>query len=395
MRAAASLALFLALSTVAQADPPALAFDRVVIDADFPGAYQVEVADVDGDGKLDIVALGGDVCAWYQNPTWKKRIITDASTAPAVITSATADIDGDGKAEIAIGHDFEMNQPRRGKLLLARQMDGIDDPWRLTPIADVPSIHRLRWGDLDGDGRLDLLVAPIFGPDSAPPTYDDPARLFAFTTIDPADASKWKRVDLASRRVIHAIGFQSSFPGVRGPALLAASNAGVTLVDPSAEVDSPRDRDLVPGAEGPAPRRGSSEIHVGRFRDGRAFLATVEPWHGSEVVVWPHDGSTFGPRVVLDDTLADGHALWVVDLDGDGQDEVVAGHRGKGRRVAAYRLDDATNTWRRTIIDPDMAAQDLRGGDLNGDGRPDVVAAGGATHNIILHANAVLQGVGD
>ena len=31
----------------------------MVIDANFPGAYQVEVADVNGDGKPDVIAVGG------------------------------------------------------------------------------------------------------------------------------------------------------------------------------------------------------------------------------------------------------------------------------------------------------------------------------------------------
>ena len=37
------------------------------------------------------------------------------------------------------------------------------------------------------------------------------------------------------------------------------------------------------------------------------------------------------------------------------------------------------------VIDSHIAAQDLRGGDLNGDGRPDVAAVGGATHNVVLY----------
>ena len=39
---------------------------------------------------------------------------------------------------------------------------------------------------------------------------------------------------------------------------------------------------------------------------------------------------------MIDDTLADGHALWVADVDGDGDDEVFAGHRGKDHRVSLY-----------------------------------------------------------
>src|SRR4051794_35191505 len=94
-------------------------FDRIVIDADFPGGYQVEVADVNGDRKPDIVALGGGTCAWYENPTWKKRIVTTPKQTPGIISSATKDLDGDGKAEIAIAYEFEMNEPKKGKLLLA------------------------------------------------------------------------------------------------------------------------------------------------------------------------------------------------------------------------------------------------------------------------------------
>src|SRR5277367_6684607 len=99
-------------------------FDRIVIDANFPGAYQVEVADVNGDRKPDIVAVGGSACAWYENPTWKKRIVTGSKETPGIISSATADIDGDGRAEIAIAYEFAMNRPTTGKLLLAMQGRG-------------------------------------------------------------------------------------------------------------------------------------------------------------------------------------------------------------------------------------------------------------------------------
>src|SRR4051794_27743405 len=153
--------------------------ERIVIDANFPGGYQVEVADVNGDGKPDIVGVGGGTCAWYENPSWKKRVVTTPKQTPGIISSATADLDGDGKAEIAIAYEFAMNEPTKGKLLLAIQGAKPDDPWPLEPIADVGSIHRLRWGDLDGDKRLDLVVAPIFGPKAKPPTYDQDRSVIA------------------------------------------------------------------------------------------------------------------------------------------------------------------------------------------------------------------------
>ena len=93
----------------------------------------------------------------------------------------------------------------------------------------------------------------------------------------------------------------------------------------------------------------------------------------------------FGPRTVIDDTLAEGHALWVADVDGDGDDEVFAGHRGKDHCVSIYDFKREAGTWSRTILDRGVAAQDLRGGDIDGDGRPDVVAVGGSTHNVVWY----------
>jgi hypothetical protein len=369
-------------------------FDRHVIDANLPGGYQVEVADVNGDKKPDIVALGGSTCAWYENPTWKKRIVSSGRQTPGIISSATADLDGDGKAEIAIAYDFAMNEPARGKLLLAVQGPRVDDAWKLVPIADVGSIHRLRWGDVDGDTKLDLVVAPIFGRRARPPAYDGKALVVAFQPDADSDPKTgvWRRQSVIEQPVIHAIEVRS-LPATGGrSAVLTADNEGVSLIGEGVTTDGASftltTRKLVAGAEGKPPKRGCSEIHLGKFGDGRHFLATIEPWHGTEVVIWPEEKAEsmkFGMRTVLDSTLADGHALWVADVDGDGDDEVFAGHRGKDHRVSMYDFDRTAKTWKRMVLDREIAAQDLRGGDLDGDGTPDIVAIGGSTHNVVWY----------
>ena len=373
--------------------PTAYCQERV-IDDNFPGAYQVEVADVNGDKRSDVIVVGGNTCAWYENPTWKKRIVSTGKQTPGIISSATADLDGDGKAEIAIAYEFEMNRPTIGKLLMASQGKGSDDPWTLTPIAEVNSIHRLRWGDVDGDGRLDLVVAPIFGRDARPPDYADPAKLQVFSNRDDPEHKKWTSTVVGTRQVIHAIELMRG--GDDGSSrILTASNEGVDLFRVKRGASSPLS--MTAGAPGRSPKRGSSEVHLGRLGDGRRFLATIEPWHGSEVVICladdsPKDGGIddskpfrFGPRTVIDDTLADGHALWVADVDADGDDEVFAGHRGKDHRVSMYDFDRTGKSWNRTVLDRGVAAQDLRGGDIDGDGTPDVVAVGGSTHNVVWY----------
>jgi hypothetical protein len=365
---------------------------RIVIDANFPGAYQVEVADVNGDKRPDVIAVGGSTCAWYENPTWKKRIVTGPKETPGIISSATADIDGDGKAEIAIAYEFEMNSPTKGKLLMAAQGRSLGDTWTIRPIAEIGSIHRLRWGELDGQNGLELIIAPLFGPEAKPPAYQQAAATILRYPIHRQTSGTQPTLEkVSSRFVLHAIEV-IDVTGDGRPDILTADNEGVELISyepgSAGRGDSSwRKTVLLAGAPGNPPKRGCSEVHLGRA-GGKRFIATVEPWHGSFVAVWTEQapGSLkFGPRVVIDDTLAEGHALWVADVDGDGDQEIFAGHRGKDHRVSMYDLDRSAEKWNKTVIDRDIAAQDLRGGDLDGDGIPDVVAVGGSTHNVVWY----------
>jgi FG-GAP-like repeat len=367
-------------------------FDRIVIDTDFPGAYQVEVADVNCDGKPDVVAVGGSTCAWYENPTWKKRIVTGSKETPGIISSATADIDGDGRAEIAIAYEFGMNSPTKGKLALATQGPRLNDPWTTKFLRDIGSIHRLRWGDTDGTRGRDLIVAPLFGLQAKPPDYQQAsATILRISMTTRIADNELIFQPFASRLVLHAIEvIDVNSDGLAD--ILTADNEGVQLIYHKASHVTQGQQDwqaipLIAGFPGAAPKRGCSEIHLGHT-NGKRFLATVEPWHGTEVVVNTEREPAslkFGPRMVIDDTLADGHALWVADVDGDGDDEIFAGHRGKDHRVSVYDFDRTKQTWAKTVIDGDVAAQDLRGGDLNGDGVPDVVTVGGSTHNVVWY----------
>ena len=226
-----------------------------------------------------------------------------------------------------------------------------------------------------------------------PPRFDqEGASLLVFFFEQQNGSLKWHDEKPDTRfLVMHAIDVLDRNGDGRCE-ILTASNDGISEVTRSTVATSAggvdwRKSPIVEGGPGVSPKRGSSEIHIGRLKGDRQFVATIEPWHGNEVVI--HLGelanAIFGERVVIDDSLADGHALWVADVDGDGDDEVFAGHRGKDHRVSMYDFDRARQTWTRTVIDRDIAAQDLRGGDLDGDGTPDVVAVGGATHNVIRY----------
>lgn len=384
----------LLLTLLANDPPPARPVDleRIAIDDDFPSAYQVEIADVDGDGRPDVVALGGGTCAWYRNPGWEKRIVAGPETTPGIISSATADLDGDGRAEVAIAYEFAMAEPTKGRLGLAIPGESLDAPWRFRPIAELGSIHRLRWGQFHPDAAPELIAAPIFGRGCAPPTFDQTSAVVTLFHLpeDPIDG-RWTAFPFGPpRKVLHAIGVVPAGPGPEGRAgslLLTADRSGVgevaPRVTPAGEIVGEA-RLIAPGVDGQPLNGGASEVHLGRYADGRAFVAAINPWHGNRVVILDleADGAATGGRVV-DETLADGHALCVADVDGDGTDEVFAGHRGADHRVSMYRFDGAD--WQRTVVDRTVAAQDLRAGDTVGDGTPEVVTVGGSTGNVVLY----------
>jgi len=145
---------------------------------------------------------------------------------------------------------------------------------------------------------------------------------------------------------------------------------------------------LAAGDQQSKPARGSSEIGVGKV-GGKRFLATIEPWHGNQVVVYQEAGpGELWTRHVIDSSFNSGHALLCADLDGDGNAEIVAGYRGRGTSLYVYYAADASGlNWERQLLDAEMSTSCLAIADINGDGRPDVVAVGTSTGNVKWYEN--------
>ena len=74
----ASLTLLIAacLASAASADPiPEFKWRSVEIDKIDIG-YGLQMADVNGDGKTDIVLADKKTIQWYENPKWTKHVIS-------------------------------------------------------------------------------------------------------------------------------------------------------------------------------------------------------------------------------------------------------------------------------------------------------------------------------
>ncbi|MCI0419825.1 MAG: VCBS repeat-containing protein, partial [Acidobacteria bacterium] len=166
-----------------------------VVDANFGIGYAVTVADINRDGKTDIVAINPAQAIWFENPNWKKHVMMDGLTKKDNVCIAVHDIDGDGRLDLALGAEWmPTNTQTGGSLQWLRQPEDSTKPWELFPIAAEPTLHRIRWGDTNGDGRKKLIVAPLQGRGTKPPKWEDGkgARLLAYTVPKDPAKDEWK-----------------------------------------------------------------------------------------------------------------------------------------------------------------------------------------------------------
>lgn len=143
-----------------------------VIDENQPETRTVRVADIDADGRPDILGTTsrGNLLAWYGNtgepgkpPAWKKHII---STAAAPIHGQVVDMDGDGDLDVVMAHGMRADLAEAFKHEIAWYENvgkaGKGQHWLRHIVGPLPGAFEAAAADLDGDGRKDI-VATAWG----------------------------------------------------------------------------------------------------------------------------------------------------------------------------------------------------------------------------------------
>jgi hypothetical protein len=348
------------------------------IASDFGVGYAVATGDVNGDKRTDIVAISGTDLVWFEAPTWQKHVALSGATPRDNVCIALHDIDRDGRLDVAIGATWQPSNTTGGGTLHWARQGAAGAPWELYSIGSEPTLHRMRWADVDGDGTGELVVVPLHGRGTKGPDWEGQgARILIFRPPAKPATEPWPmEVADDSMHIVHNF-LPANMDADPEEELLTASKEGVHLLERTA-----KDRwSLTMIGEG-AP----GEIKLGRVA-GRRMLATVEPWHGKTVVVYA-DQPGHWKRTVIEAEIAGGHALGWGDFDGDGNDELAAGWREGKPGVAIYAVDREGALKTKTMIDEGgMATEDLVVADLNGDKQPDIVASGRATRNVKIYWN--------
>jgi hypothetical protein len=363
------------------AAPPAR-FAEHTIATGLIGGYQVVVADLNHDGRPDLIALASGMpeLVWYENPTWERHAI--AGNQAGMINCTVGGADSEGIPEIVLASGFNMQPKRSAGVVSVLRHDG--DPrnlWTVTEIDRIPASHRLRTADIDGSGKRVVILEALAAGDAEPPDFRGNTPLVFYRP------GEWKRQPITPQNsgLVHGI-YVIDWDGDKRDEILTAGFEGIYLFKLGKDGKWTR-TEIAKGDPSPWPKSGSSDVSVGKLGKNR-FLAAIEPWHGNQVAVYRRNGTAW-QRIVIDDSLVDGHTIQTADLNGDGNDEVIAGYRGQGHSVYIYYAEDAAGTrWTKHVLDQGgMGAAACAVADLNGDGRPDIACIGTAGANLKWYEN--------
>jgi hypothetical protein len=143
-------------------NPREQAFERIVFAANATGAHDILEADIDGDGRMDIVMMGDErtqinALCWFGIPDDPRRPWERHDIGPpvhgAITPNGVLDIDGDGDLDVMRANTWFENKDGKGREWVEH--------------ANIPMGRKGPFGvcvrtavaDLDGDGKKEIVMA--------------------------------------------------------------------------------------------------------------------------------------------------------------------------------------------------------------------------------------------
>ena len=357
------------------------------IDDDFHTAGVITV-DLDGDGRLDIVAAGfyEDRFVWYRNlgeGEWAPQTIFEVNGAATI---RAADIDQDGDQDlfgVARPEDtvywFEQRAAEGGGAITFVAHHVLTIPGERPTSMDA--------ADVDGDGDLDLLVAPLYAP-----------HVYVLENTDGTGQ--------AFGEVVRTIDVPGNGVGwVRGRDFDGDGDADLVVGTPWDWVDDTNyswfRNDGSGGFEAPIRIGGGLALQAAFTADiadvdGDGWLDVVAMSSSAQqnrTVHWfrrlDAAGALWSDAIVIDDLFfgSDGEqSLRATDVNGDGHVDVVAGSTAVDPRIRVWINRGGGEAFCPIELAPGFAANGVAVGDLDGDGDDEVVAGSWAYYTGAIRA---------
>jgi hypothetical protein len=341
---------------------------------DGAGPTSVVLGDLDSDGKLDIVTAnaGANSVSVFRgrgDGGFAGRV--DYATGASPQSPVLGDVNGDGKPDLALVSGDKVS------VLIGKGSGAFAAP---TDSITGVGPRALALGDLDGDGKLDMVTA-----NCAPEAEDGTVTSLlghgdgTFTTkVEFAAGTNTKTVALGDLdgdgRLDLVVVNQGSRDGYEAMvrALLGKGDGSFSEYSWSTRTDGPNSVAL-------------ADVNG----DGKLDIVTANTSRPSVSVLLGDGDGTFAQAV---DYLAGDGAQSVVvgDFDNDGKPDIIVANSGRGRSADVIAgpsslgvlLGKGDGTFPSTTIDltADWAALAL--GDLDGDGKLDLVGTNANTHSV-------------
>jgi hypothetical protein len=363
-------------------------FRKQVIDDKISIGYGLAIGDVDGDKKPDIILADKKQIVWYRNGDWNKTVIVENLTESDNVCVAAADLDGDGKVEIAVGAQWNPGETsddaKSGAVFYLKRPVEINGLWQPVRLHHEPTVHRMKWIK-SADGKFYLVVAPLHGRGNKQGEGRG-VKVLAYQ-FNGDGSGNWPLTVLDSTlHLTHNFIPEREKTGI-ATGIYIASKEGVRYLKPLNLGKSPAGVSTAVNLTA----NGAGEIALGNVTTTSPFITTIEPMHGTSVVVYEKRNDKL-TRTVLDSTFNEGHGIAVGNFLGSGNEQVVAGWRvANGNGKTGLKIFSTSKTapgWKQDWIDEGgIAVEDLQAADLNGDGKTDIIASGRSTHNVVIYWN--------
>lgn len=365
------------------------AFQSQTIDNNVAIGYGIAIGDVDGDGKPDILLADKKEFVWYRNGDWKRFVMAENLTEHDNVCIAARDINGDGQVEVAVGAQWNpgetSDESKSGSVHYLIRPEDPTQKWKPVPLHHEPTVHRMRWAKAS-DNKYHLIMLPLHGRGNKGGEGEGVKVIGYEMPANPE--AEWKHwVIDQSMHLTHNLDVISE--GGKETVYIGGKE-GIKAFSFQNGKWAPH-----PGREWLVTDYGFGELRFGKTAAGTQFLTGIEPLHGNMLTVYIPQGKAFKKnqlhRHVLTDQMKQGHGLAASDLLGLGKDQVVVGWRepnDEGELGVKIYIPQQNGEWESFWIDKDgMACEDLQVADLDGDGKPEIIAAGRATNNLKIYWN--------
>ena len=333
-------------------------------------------ADFTGDGRMDIITNCNSRTRLFVAPNWNEILLAEDADHD-FLHSEVMDVDADGDP------DYIATRYTPGLIVwFERPENPLDQPWPIHLVDDqVNGIHGLLTGDVDGEGRADLLATSALAEGPFPESL-----VWFRVPENPRSAQSWERYVFAENDapgLSHYLGL-GDVNGDGRPDAASAAKTGNWFAWWEAPSD-PRNvwtKHLIGDNQ-----VGATNIHpVDVDRDGNVdFMASRG--HGKGVV-W-FEAPDWKPHE-LSDTVAGAHCLTIADLDEDGDiDAATCAGAWIDRKhwQAVWFENDGRGQFSTHVIGRNQTGYDIRSVDMDGDRDLDLLIAGMDSHNVAWYEN--------